>query len=105
MVMDVGAQYSGYAVGHYPHDSCERQIHAATKGNLRHGFRRAKCGASRRQARARYFAVKARKIHLQNVAYNYINSHGKDQQREIAGAIFYSRIGPSHRAERARSIG
>lgn len=92
VVMDVGAQYSGYSA------DITRTIPANGKFTARQreiyeivlGAQNAALAAVRPGA---HFSCKGKKDGLTNLAYNYINSHGKDREGRPLGQYFIHGLG------------
>ena len=92
VVMDVGAQYSGYSA------DITRTIPANGKFTARQreiyeivlGAQNAALAAVRPGA---HFSCKGKKDGLTNLAYDYINSHGKDRQGRPLGQYFIHGLG------------
>src|SRR5205807_1827382 len=92
VVLDVGAQYSGYSA------DITRTIPANGKFTARQreiyeivlGAQNAALAAVRPGA---HFSCKGKKDGLTNLAYDYINSHGKDRQGRPLGQYFIHGLG------------
>lgn len=92
MVLDVGAQYSGYSA------DITRTIPANGKFTARQreiynivlGAQNAALAAIKPSA---HFFCKGKKDGLMNIAYDYINSHGKDREGKSLGPYFIHGLG------------
>ena len=92
VVLDVGAQYSGYsaditrtipASGRFT--ARQREIYEIVLGAQNAALAALKPGA--------HFSCKGKKDGLMNIAYDYINSHGKDRDRKPLGQYFIHGLG------------
>ena len=92
VVLDVGAQYSGYsaditrtlpASGKFT--PRQREIYDIVLGAQNAALAAIKPGA--------HFSCKGKKDGLMNIAYDYINSHGKDRQGRPLGQYFIHGLG------------
>lgn len=92
VVLDVGAQYSGYSA------DITRTIPASGRFTARQreiyeivlGAQNAALGALKPGA---YFSCRGKKDGLMNLAYDYINSHGKDREGRPLGQYFIHGLG------------
>ena len=92
VVLDVGAQFSGYSA------DITRTVPANGKFTARQreiygivlGAQNAALGAIKPGA---HFSCKGKKDGLMNIAYDYINSHGKDRQGKPLGQYFIHGLG------------
>lgn len=92
VVMDVGAQYSGYAAdltrtipANGKYTPRQREIYDIVLGAQNAALAALKPGA--------IMGCREKKNSLFNVAYNYINSHGKDQHGKPLGQYFIHGLG------------
>lgn len=92
VVMDVGAQYSGYASditrtisANGKFTARQKEIYDIVLGAQNAAIAAVKPGAA--------FYCRGKKDSLQNVAYNYINSHGKDRNGKSLGQYFIHGLG------------
>jgi Xaa-Pro aminopeptidase len=92
VVMDVGAQYSGYASditrtvpANGKFSPRQKEIYDIVLGAQNTALAAVRPGAS--------FYCKGKKDSLQNIAYNYINSHGKDRNGKSLGQYFIHGLG------------
>jgi len=92
VVLDVGAQYSGYsaditrtipASGRFT--ARQREIYEIVLGAQNAALAALKPGA--------HFSCKGKKDGLMNIAYDYINSHGKDRHGKPLGQYFIHGLG------------
>lgn len=92
VVLDVGAQYSGYsaditrtipASGRFT--ARQREIYEIVLGAENAALAALKPGA--------HFACRGKKDGLMNIAYDYINSHGKDREGRPLGQYFIHGLG------------
>lgn len=92
VVLDVGAQYSGYsaditrtipAMGKFT--ARQREIYDIVLGAQNAALAAVKPGA--------HFFCKGKKDGLMNIAYDYINSHGKDREGKSLGPYFIHGLG------------
>ena len=92
VVLDVGAQYSGYSAditrtlpANGKFTARQREIYEIVLGAQNAALAAIKPGA--------HFACKGKKDGLMNVAYDYINSHGKDREGRPLGQYFIHGLG------------
>lgn len=92
VVMDVGAQYSGYSAditrtipANGKFTARQREIYAIVLGAQNAALAAIKPGA--------HFSCKGKKDGLMNIAYDYINSHGKDREGRPLGQYFIHGLG------------
>jgi Xaa-Pro aminopeptidase len=92
VVLDVGAQYSGYSAditrtlpANGKFTPRQREIYGIVLGAQNAALAAIKPGA--------YFFCKGKKDGLTNIAYDYINSHGKDRQGKPLGPYFIHGLG------------
>jgi Xaa-Pro aminopeptidase len=92
VVLDVGAQYSGYSAditrtlpANGKFTGRQREIYEIVLGAQNAALAALKPGAN--------FACKGRKDGLMNIAYDYINSHGKDRAGKALGPYFIHGLG------------
>lgn len=92
VVLDVGAQYSGYSAditrtlpANGKFTPRQREIYEIVLGAQNAALAAVKPGA--------HFSCKGRKDGLTNIAYDYINSHGKDRQGKPLGQYFIHGLG------------
>src|SRR5215472_7206694 len=92
VVLDVGAQYSGYsaditrtipASGKFT--ARQREIYEIVLGAQNAALAALKPGV--------HFSCRGKKDGLMNIAYDYINSHGKDRERRPLGQYFIHGLG------------
>lgn len=92
VVMDVGAQYSGYSAditrtipANGKFTPRQREIYEIVLGAQNAALAAVKPGA--------HFACRGKKDGLFNIAYDYINSHGKDREGRALGQYFIHGLG------------
>ena len=92
VVLDVGAQYSGYSAditrtlpANGKFTPRQREIYDIVLGAQNAALAAIKPGA--------YFSCKGKKDGLMNIAWNYINSHGQDRQGKPLGQYFIHGLG------------
>jgi len=92
VVLDVGAQYSGYSAditrtlpANGKFTARQREIYEIVLGAQNEALAAMKPGA--------HFSCKGKKDGLMNIAYDYINSHGKDRQGRPLGQYFIHGLG------------
>jgi Xaa-Pro aminopeptidase len=92
VVLDVGAQYSGYSAditrtlpANGKFTARQREIYAIVLGAQNAALAAIKPGV--------HFSCKGRKDGLMNIAYDYINSHGKDREGRPLGQYFIHGLG------------
>lgn len=92
VVMDVGAQYSGYSAditrtipANGKFTPRQREIYEIVLGAQNAALAAVKPGA--------HFACRGKKDGLFNIAYDYINSHGKDREGRPLGQYFIHGLG------------
>jgi Xaa-Pro aminopeptidase len=92
VVMDVGAQYSGYSAditrtipANGKFTARQREIYDIVLGAQNAALAAIKPGA--------HFSCKGKKDGLFNIAYDYINSHGKDREGRALGQYFIHGLG------------
>lgn len=92
VVLDVGAQYSGYSAditrtmpANGKFTPRQREIYGIVLGAQNSALAAIKPGT--------YFFCKGKKDGLTNIAYDYINSHGKDRQGKPLGPYFIHGLG------------
>jgi Xaa-Pro aminopeptidase len=92
VVLDVGAQYSGYSAditrtipANGKFSPRQREIYEIVFGAQNAALASVRPGA--------YFSCKGKKDGLMNVAYEYINSHGKDRAGKPLGQYFIHGLG------------
>jgi Xaa-Pro aminopeptidase len=92
VVLDVGAQYSGYSAditrtipANGKFTPRQREIYEIVLGAQNAALAAIKPGA--------HFYCKGKKDGLMNIAYDYINSHGKDRQGKPLGQYFIHGLG------------
>jgi len=92
VVLDVGAQVSGYSAditrtlpANGKFTKRQREIYDIVLGAQNAALAAVKPGA--------YFACKGKKSGLMNIAWDYINSHGKDRQGQPLGKYFIHGLG------------
>jgi Xaa-Pro aminopeptidase len=92
VVLDVGAQYSGYSAditrtlpANGKFTPRQREIYDIVLGAQNAALASVKPGA--------HFSCKGKKDGLMNIAYDYINSHGKDRQGKPVGQYFIHGLG------------
>src|SRR6516225_8777416 len=92
VVVDVGAQYSGYSAditrtipANGKFTPRQREIYDVVLGAQNAALAAVKPGA--------HFACKDKKDGLMNIAYDYINTHGKDRQGNPLGPYFIHGLG------------
>ena len=93
VVLDVGAQYSGYSAditrtipANGKFTPRQREIYEIVLGAQNAALAAIKPGMS--------YSAKASTNASEKIAYDYINSHGKDRAGQIAGPILHSRPRP-----------
>ena len=92
VVMDVGAQYSGYSADvtrtipvNGKFTARQREIYEIVLGAQNAALAAIKPGA--------HFSCRGKKDGLMNIAYDYINSHGKDREGRPLGQYFIHGLG------------
>ena len=92
VVLDVGAQYSGYSAditrtipANGKFTARQREIYEIVLGAQNAAIAAVKPGA--------HFSCKGKKDGLMNIAYDYINSHGKDREGRPLGQYFIHGLG------------
>src|SRR5437763_946892 len=92
VVMDVGAQYSGYSAditrtipANSKFTARQREIYEIVLGAQNAALSAIKPGA--------HFSCRGKKDGLMNIAYEYINSHGKDREGRSLGQYFIHGLG------------
>ena len=92
IVLDVGAQYSGYSAditrtlpANGKFTARQREIYEIVLGAQNAALAAMKPGT--------HFSCKGKKDGLMNIAYDYINSHGKDRQGRPLGQYFIHGLG------------
>ena len=92
VVMDVGAQYSGYSAdvtrtipANGKFTARQREIYEIVLGAQNAALAAIKPGA--------HFSCRGKKDGLMNIAYDYINSHGKDREGRPLGQYFIHGLG------------
>ncbi|HEX8838650.1 MAG TPA: aminopeptidase P N-terminal domain-containing protein [Candidatus Acidoferrum sp.] len=92
VVMDVGAQYSGYSAdvtrtipANGKFTARQREIYEIVLGAQNASLAAIKPGA--------HFSCRGKKDGLMNIAYDYINSHGKDREGRPLGQYFIHGLG------------
>jgi Xaa-Pro aminopeptidase len=92
VVLDVGAQYSGYSAditrtipANGKFTARQREIYEIVLGAQNAALAAMKPGA--------HFSCKGKKDGLMNIAYDYINSHGKDREDRPLGQYFIHGLG------------
>lgn len=92
VVMDVGAQYSGYSAdvtrtipANGKFTARQREIYEIVLGAQNAALAALKPGA--------HFSCRGKKDGLMNIAYDYINSHGKDREGRPLGQYFIHGLG------------
>ncbi|HKW35007.1 MAG TPA: aminopeptidase P N-terminal domain-containing protein [Candidatus Acidoferrum sp.] len=92
VVLDVGAQYSGYSAditrtipANGKFTARQREIYEIVLGAQNAALAAIKPGA--------HFSCKGKKDGLMNIAYDYINSHGKDREGRPLGQYFIHGLG------------
>lgn len=92
VVMDVGAQYSGYSAditrtipANGKFTARQREIYEIVLGAQNAALAAIKPGA--------HFSCRGKKDGLMNIAYDYINSHGKDREGKPLGQYFIHGLG------------
>ena len=92
VVMDIGAQYSGYSAditrtipANGKFTARQREIYEIVLGAQNAALAAIKPGA--------HFSCKGKKDGLFNIAYDYINSHGKDREGRPLGQYFIHGLG------------
>ena len=92
VVLDVGAQYSGYSAditrtlpANGKFTARQREIYEIVLGAQNAALAAIKPGA--------HFSCKGRKDGLMNIAYDYINSHGRDREGRPLGQYFIHGLG------------
>ena len=92
VVMDVGAQYSGYSAditrtipANGKFTARQREIYEIVLGAQKAALAAIKPGV--------HFSCKGKKDGLMNIAYDYINSHGKDREGRPLGQYFIHGLG------------
>ncbi len=90
VVLDVAGQYSGYAADITRTLPANGKFTAAPARNLRHRFRRAGCRDQSHKAR---HETRPRRWWLQQIAADYINTHGKDLHGQPLGQYFFHGLG------------
>ena len=92
VVMDVGAQYSGYSAditrtipANGKFTARQREIYEIVLGAQNAALSAIKPGA--------HFSCRGKKDGLMNIAYEYINSHGKDREGRSLGQYFIHGLG------------
>jgi len=92
VVVDVGAQYSGYSAditrtipANGKFTARQREIYEIVLGAQNAALAAVKPGA--------HFSCKGKKDGLMNIAYDYINSHGKDREGRLLGQYFIHGLG------------
>jgi Xaa-Pro aminopeptidase len=92
VVLDVGAQFSGYSAditrtvpANGKFTPRQREIYGIVLGAQNAALGAVKPGA--------HFSCKGKKDGLMNIAYDYINSHGKDRQGKPLGQYFIHGLG------------
>jgi Xaa-Pro aminopeptidase len=92
VVLDVGAQYSGYSAditstlpANGKFTPRQREIYDIVLGAQNAALAAIKPGA--------HFSCKGKKDGLMNIAYDYINTHGKDRQGKALGQYFIHGLG------------
>ena len=92
VVLDVGAQYSGYSAditrtvpANGKFTPRQREIYEIVLGAQNAALAAVKPGA--------HFSCKGKKDGLMNIAYDYINTHGKDRQGKPLGPYFIHGLG------------
>jgi Xaa-Pro aminopeptidase len=92
VVLDVGAQYSGYSAditrtipANGKFTARQQEIYEIVLGAQNAALAAIKPGA--------YFSCRGKKDGLMNIAYDYINSHGKDREGKPLGQYFIHGLG------------